>query len=124
MSDAPLIVEFVPGKESVRLVEPWDEVPKGFVSDGASVPRWLWALLGHPLDRHHRRAGVAHDWGYEIAKKPRNQLDAEYRENLSVDGLGIFCRWLEYFFVRLCGGKYYGLKNAEKQKKENNDGNQ
>lgn len=111
MTDAPLVVELVQGKESIRLVEPWDGVPAGFVSDGASVPRFLWALFGHPLDRRHRRAGVLHDWEYERAVRPRREIDAEYRDNLKVDGLCLLCRWLEFLFVSAFGGRHYGRKD-------------
>jgi uncharacterized protein DUF1353 len=46
----------------------WD-VPEGFISDGASIPTWLWAVLGGPFDGPYRDAAVIHD--YYCYKKSR-----------------------------------------------------
>lgn len=37
-------------------------VPNGFVSDGASLPRILWPILGAPIQGDHLRASLFHDW--------------------------------------------------------------
>jgi len=37
------------------------DVPKGFVCDGASIPRIFWSLVGHPLSGGPLRAAVIHD---------------------------------------------------------------
>lgn len=36
-------------------------VPSGYVVDGASIPKALWALLGSPYTGDYRRASVVHD---------------------------------------------------------------
>ncbi len=67
-------LEHTPGeKDSIRLDQPlvWRighvdsteavVVPKGFESDGASIPRLAWPFVGHPLGRM-RKAGVLHDF--------------------------------------------------------------
>ena len=36
-------------------------VPRGFMSDGASIPRFLWSLAGGPLDGPYRDAALVHD---------------------------------------------------------------
>lgn len=38
------------------------EVPAGFLSDGASIPRDLWPLLGGPYSGPYRDAAVVHDF--------------------------------------------------------------
>ena len=35
--------------------------PKGYVVDGASIPRALWTLLGSPYTGDYRRASIVHD---------------------------------------------------------------
>lgn len=42
----------------------WWKIPKGFVSDGASIPRIFWSplLIGHPLMGDYRRAAIVHDF--------------------------------------------------------------
>ena len=37
-------------------------VPAGFISDGASIPDWLWTLLGGPYSGPYRDAAVIHDF--------------------------------------------------------------
>jgi hypothetical protein len=35
--------------------------PKGLVTDGASIPRALWSIVGSPFTGNYRRAAVIHD---------------------------------------------------------------
>jgi hypothetical protein len=35
--------------------------PKGLISDGASIPRLFWSVVGGPLDGDYRDAAVIHD---------------------------------------------------------------
>lgn len=48
-------------------------VPKGFISDGASIPMSLWALAGHPLQCDNLKAALIHDFlcktGQELKKQ-------------------------------------------------------
>ncbi len=71
MSRQPLLIPILHnGAEAYQLVEPWSffsmatdvVVPKGFIADGASVPRMLWSFM--PPDGTHRAAALAHDWIY------------------------------------------------------------
>ncbi len=50
----------------------WD-VPAGFLSDGASIPVELWAVLGGPFSGPYRDAAVVHD--YFCWKKDRKWED-------------------------------------------------
>lgn len=67
----PLLIPILyKGDECYQLVESWAfttlgirvSIPKGFVADGASVPRALWPFM--PPDGTHRAASLAHDWLY------------------------------------------------------------
>ena len=48
-------------------------VPEGFISDGASIPGWLWAILGGPFSGPYRDAAVIHD--YYCSQKTRKWED-------------------------------------------------
>lgn len=65
------------------------EVPAGFMSDGASLPRFSWTLIAHPLQREVRRAGVVHDLECRV-QRPRTSTSAHQRfgRMLKVDGMG------------------------------------
>jgi len=48
------------GYTDSRGVE-WD-VPVGYISDGASIPEWLWPAIGGPYSGRYRDAAVIHDF--------------------------------------------------------------
>lgn len=83
-------------------------VPAGFVTDGASIPRILWRVCGHPMSTKRLPAAVLHDWlYYSITDFTRAEADQAYRDGLI--NLG-FPRWkatLEYYALRLFGGAHY-----------------
>lgn len=59
-------------------------VPKGFVTDFASVPRLpfaYWAAGGKG-----DAAAVLHDWGYRVKEITRAQADALFLEAMETDG--------------------------------------
>ena len=103
----------------IRLIRDFGEVPRGFICDGASVPRLCWRLFGHPYDKVHIRGGVHHDWGYSVGgdKKRRKALDRRYREDIRADGQNLALAWLEYFAVRLGGRSHYRYTNDNERKK-------
>ncbi len=39
-------------------------IKKGFIFDGASIPRFFWRIIGHPLDHEFIRAVLLHDGLY------------------------------------------------------------
>ena len=65
-------IETIRGEMRVRLIEDWRIVlkcglvlivPKGFETDFASVPRWLWPVMSPMGDL--RYGGIIHDFGYQ-----------------------------------------------------------
>lgn len=82
-------------------------VPAGFVTDGASIPRFLWRLCGHPLETRRFPIAVLHDWLYEEGAAlglTRQQVDEIYRDGLLSLGYGKWAANTEYLAIRLCGG--------------------
>ena len=56
-----------------ELLEPYEwtldypvTVPATFITDGSSVPRWLWWLVGHPWVLWLLQVAIPHD--YELAQ--------------------------------------------------------
>ena len=96
----------------ICLLHDFGAVPRGFVCDGASLPRFCWRVFGHPFDRKHIRGGVRHDWNYTVGgdNAIRKAADEQYREDLKADGQGFVLRWLEYFAVRICGRSHFNYK--------------
>ena len=103
----------------IRLIRDFGEVPRDFVCDGASIPRFGWRLFGHPYDQHHIRGGVRHDHAYAVGgdESVRQAADERYREDLVEDGLHLVLAWIEYFGVRLRGRKHFHYWNKTKKGK-------
>lgn len=83
-------------------------VPKGFVTDGASVPRFFWNVLG-PLGPYFD-AAVLHDFLYSPinATHTREQADLIFLEAMQLTGVGWITRNLVFTAVRACGWQFYG----------------
>lgn len=102
MLEQPFIYE-VGAKGSGRVIE----VPKGFMTDGASVPRFLWAVL--PTWGSYSRAAVIHDYllyclarGEPHPEAPtREAADLIFDEACCVCNVPILLRWLLSIGVRI-----------------------
>jgi len=111
-------------KNKYKLVEDYEYsgivVPKGFIYDGASIPRWLWSLVGLRPDGLIRAAATVHDWIYEKggdigAHKAftRAESDAIFRDLMEKAGISKIRCDLAHWAVRNFGGSHW--KAAEKK---------
>ena len=50
-------------------------IKSGFEFDGASIPRALWRLCGHPLEAPRIAAALVHDWLYRAQLTDRGTAD-------------------------------------------------
>ena len=80
-------------------------IPRGFESDGASVPRIFWSTVCPPLDPRTVRAGVAHDWIYRTQPEgwTRAEADLMFLCYLIEDGLSVYHALKAYIGVRIGG---------------------
>ena len=87
-------------------------VPKGFVTDLASIPRlFRWFITGHEL----RRAAVVHDYLYQMNYGSRREVDLLFRKAMRDAGVKKIKMHLAYLAVRIGGAKiwnFYGESNA------------
>ena len=105
-----------PLPERVQLLEPLIfirangrrcVVPKDYWTDGASIPRFFWRVIGHPFSPRVIRAAILHDYAYseggvEYAMTKR-AADKLFREILLVDGIGKYKAATMYRAVRWGG---------------------
>jgi hypothetical protein len=110
----PLQAELLPDRKTWRLLAPFSyldpdhgliEVPAGFETDFASVPRWplTFALFG----QYGQAAAVLHDWLYSIGQLSRADADRVFLNALRSSGIA---RWRAYAMwagVRIGGAKRY-----------------
>ena len=95
-------------------------VPAGTTTDGASIPRFLWRLCGHPLQAPRVYAALLHDWLYggdepgdssDVCNWPcdltRKEADECYYAMLRHFGVAGWRAKIEYYALRLFGGSHY-----------------
>ena len=77
-------------------------VPKGFESDGASIPAILWPVIGAPVRSNHVYAAIVHDWLCVRAETYSQRVigDAVFFELLKRYGVPKWRRSLMYAGVR------------------------
>lgn len=76
-------------------------VPAGFVTDLASIPRILYALI--PVNGRHRAAAILHDWLYETQPLPRAECDRLFLDAMADSGVRWTQRQAMYAGVRIGG---------------------
>ena len=96
-----LIITDAPVSFSVCGVE--HTVYAGFVSDGMSVPRFLWRPLAVPDDPTVLAPSVIHDWLYTTHACTRLQADLWYYRALRYNG---YPRWKS--ILTLIGVRIFG----------------
>ena len=55
----------------------WLLVKAGFIFDGASIPRWLWSVIGNPFDPNWTAAALIHDSLYAGEILDKHACDKE-----------------------------------------------
>ena len=80
-------------------------VPKGFLTDFASVPKILWNLL--PPTGEYGPAAVIHDYLYRTARVTRADADWTFLEAMTRLGVPWLIRHAMYRAVRLFGASSY-----------------
>lgn len=88
-------------------------VPKHFITDAASIPRFLWSLVGHPMDDYAESA-VLHDWLYRTGNVPKEEADRLFLEAMKSQGIRWAQRWVLYCGVKF-GGRLAWNSNRRKQ---------
>lgn len=83
-------------------------IPKGFVCDGASIPRFFWRWFGHPLEGNIIHGAIVHDFCYRTACVTRKDADALFLSLMREYGVPVTKRVFIWLAVRLFGGNYYG----------------
>lgn len=93
----------------VRIAnEGWSiHIARGYCSDGASIPRLLWRIVGHPWQGRSEPAAWCHDILYQTRAVPRHVADVAFRRLLRANGIGAIKAWAMYRGVRLGGWRAY-----------------
>lgn len=84
-------------------------LPIGFKTDGASIPRYLWRVCGTPLEAPRVYAALVHDWLYSGGDPDatRGEADAIYRDIQIALGVSKVKAFAEWAALRLCGWTHW-----------------
>lgn len=128
---SPLIVSPLPDGKRWKLIESFSyyvgkqsglnnhgiiiEVPKGFVTDFASIPKIFWSILGHPMGKY-AAAAVLHDFMYFLKTFSRKISDQIFENAMKILKVPKWKRKIIYYAVRV-GGKW-AWKNSSKNHRD------
>ncbi|MGB5475126.1 MAG: DUF1353 domain-containing protein [Gammaproteobacteria bacterium] len=75
----------------------------GDIIDGASIPRFLWTLVGSPYTRDYRRASIVHDIAVRGLGNTheRKLVDKMFYHACRDGGCSVFESWMLYLGVRI-----------------------
>lgn len=113
--DSPVLTPY--GKDVWELKYDWTvifrgeyyRVPAGTMTDGASIPRALWFVCGHPLQVPRLYAALVHDFLYDGGDPEATRRDADdiYRRLLVALGVSKLKAFVEWCALRVCGGRHW-----------------
>ena len=116
MRTIPCEIFFEGGITKIRTLKPigftgndghWHVIPAGYVSDGASVPRFFWRILSPNIDGRTLVPSIIHDFEYENAIGTRGGADYDYAFRLYGNDYGIIKSSLTWIGVRVGGRKHW-----------------
>ena len=84
-------------------------IPAGTCTDGASIPRVLWFLCGHPLQVPRLYAALIHDYLYDGNDLDATRKDADdlYRDIQIALGVSSVKAWIEWAVLRAFGWSHW-----------------
>ena len=78
-------------------------IQSGFEFDGASIPRALWRLCGHPLEAPRLAAALVHDWLYRAQVTKRAVADEIFNQICKAVGMSAWRTGPEWAALRAFG---------------------
>jgi hypothetical protein len=83
-------------------------VPKGAVTDGASIPRPLWSIAGGPFEGKYRLAAVIHDYYCDVRVRTWEAVDRMFYNAMLASGVDATQALIMYAAVRFWGPHWDG----------------
>ena len=106
-----LIVEPIPERGTYKLVQSviidGVTLPAGMESNGASVPFYLWPIIGTPFDPRFIGPAFGHDRLYTTGERPRLESDELFKKWLMANKVDAERADAMFTGVRLGGKSHY-----------------
>jgi hypothetical protein len=97
-------------------------VKSDFITDGASIPKIFWSVVGSPLENDLLKPAIIHDGLYTanglvtIMRLKRSECDKLLREMLLFNGTSKVKAYSIYYAVRLFGGSHWKKDTTDMMK--------
>jgi hypothetical protein len=91
-------------------------IKSNFITDGASIPKMFWSIVGNPLENYLLKPAIIHDGLYTIMQLPRAKCDKLLKEMLLFNDTYKLKANLIYYTVRLFGGSHWKKDTTDKMK--------
>lgn len=93
-------------------------VPAGFITDGASIPKIFWSIIGSPFTGKYKKPALIHDYLYAIHLTSRKRVDSIFIEGMKYLGVSRIKRVLMWFAVKV-GGAFVWQKCKKRYNQSN-----
>jgi hypothetical protein len=91
-------------------------VKSSFITDGASIPKMFWSIIGDPLSNDLLKPAIIHDGLYTLMQFPRYKCDKLLKEMLLFNGTSKVKANLIYYAVRFFGGSHWKKDTTDAMK--------
>ncbi len=81
-------------------------VPKGVRTDGASIPRFLWSVVGGPFEGKYRKAAVVHDYYCDVRQRHWSDVHRMFYHAMLTSNVATRQAKILYFGVLLGGPRW------------------
>ena len=88
-------------------------VKKGMITDGASIPRLFWSIIGCPMNGKYVGSALIHDGLYSSEIISRKDADDIFLDMLKNNEVSTLKRYAMYYAVRI--GGHFVWKNHTKE---------
>jgi hypothetical protein len=91
-------------------------IKSDFITDGASIPKLFWSVVGNPLSNDLLKPAIIHDGLYTLMQLKRLECDKLLKEMLLFNGTSKVKAYFIYYAVRLFGGSHWRKDTTDMMK--------
>lgn len=88
-------------------------IKPGLLTDGASIPKVFWSIIGCPLNGKYVGSALIHDGLYASHVLSKEESDLLFLDMMEDNKVALWRRKLMYWAVKFGGGSAYNSKSAK-----------
>ena len=88
-------------------------IKPGLLTDGASIPKVFWSIIGCPLNGKYVGSALIHDGLYASHVLSKEESDLLFLDMMEHNKVSLWRRKLMYWAVKFGGGSSYNGKSAK-----------